>query len=188
MENKKNLIFWGIIILVGVGLITYGYFIKSVRYSGLITPTLSPDADQSPTPSPTPRPTIPLASPTAEPFLGPGGIISPANCQIQGETNFTSKDTFSSDTKISWQNIDSQGRLIKWHLNPKDSLAIGPNLFANLIVPNGEYSNFTIRLPENPIAKSYILTASVTYGQIVNEDVKVKEVNCTGQAKVNLNF
>lgn len=187
MENKRALFFWVVVILAGVGLISYSYFFRPG--DGTVTPTAGPDLtvspilDQSPTSSPRPN-----MKETEEPFLGLRGITSPATCQISGEANFSSPDSFSSNTKISWQNVDSQGRLIKWHISPKDDLAIGPNLFANLIIPNGQYDNFTIRLPEKPVAKAYLVTASVTYGQIIKGDVKVKEVNCTGQVKVNLNF
>lgn len=131
-----------------------------------------------------PKPVI-----TEEPFLGLNNIKEPATCQIGGEINFSASDSFSSaDSRISWQNVDSQGRLIKWRVAPSDNLAIGPNLFANLAVPSGQYHNLTVRLPDRPIAKNYILTASITYGQIIQGDVKVKETDCTGQVKVNLNF
>ena len=182
MEDKKTLIFWGFIVLAGMVLVLYSYFTRPARYSGSDTPIVSPNVSLSPSPTTS-------ASPTEELFLGLGGIKSPATCQVDGEINFSSKNSFiSKDSKISWQNVDSQGRLIKWHISPKDDLAIGPNLFGNLIIPNGEYSNPTVRLPENPISKTYLLTASITYGQIIQGNVKVKEVNCTGQVKVNLGF
>ncbi|MEK7121102.1 MAG: hypothetical protein AAB857_00165 [Patescibacteria group bacterium] len=182
MENKKNLIFWGAIAIVGVGLILYGYFLRPVRDEEQPN---NPDIVQSPIPTPT---LTPVPASTKEPFSGLNGIKAPATCQISGETNFTDLKSYSSNTKISWQNIDSQGRLINWRISPKDDLAIGPNIFANLTVPSGEYENLTVRLPENPISKTYLLTVSVTYGQIIQGDVKVKEVNCTGQIKINLNF
>ena len=184
MENKKNLIFWGSVAVVGVGLVLYSYFSRPVQnpVQNIEQPTNS-DIVQSPVPTPTPAPVS-----TKESFLGLHGIKSPATCQISGETNFIDSKSYSSNTKISWQNIDSQGRLINWHISPQDDLAIGPNIFANLSVPNGEYENLTIRLPENPISKIYLLTTSVTYGQIIQGDVKIKEVNCTGQVKINLNF
>ena len=185
MENKKNLIFWGSVTVVGIGLVLYSYFSRPARDAGQST---NSDVVQSPIPTPTPTPTPFAPISTKEPFSGLNGIKTPATCQISGETNFTDQKTYSSNTKISWQNIDSQGRLINWHISPQDDLAIGPNIFANLSVPNGEYENLTIRLPENPISKTYLLTVSVTYGQIIQGDVKVKEVNCTGQVKVNLNF
>src|SRR3989344_4577427 len=190
MENKKNFIFWIIILLVGIGLVSYSYLSKPISNLGLDTSVVSPSSSPGISSSPglSPSPSI-SALPSEEPFLGLGGIKSPATCQIQGEVLFGSKDSFSSrDSKISWQNVDSQGRLIFWHISPKDNLAIGPNLFGNLTVPNGEYENPTVRLPENPIAKSYILTASITYGQIIQGDVKVKETDCTGKIKVDLDF
>lgn len=180
MKNNKNLIFWVVVATVGIGLILYNYFLRPAQQDGQPT---GPDFVQSPTPTLTSMPVS-----TKEPFSGLNGIKAPATCQIIGETNFIDQKTYSSNTKISWQNIDSQGRLINWRISPKDDLAIGPNIFASLQVPNGEYENLTVRLPDNPISKTYLLTASVTYGQIIRGDVKVKEANCTGQIKINLNF
>lgn len=186
MNNKKNLVFLGVVALIGAGIL-YVYFSRPVKDSGLSADIADINVVQSPTPTSTPQPAL---SPTKEePFSGLHGIKSPATCQVGGEIDFSSKDLFSSNgSKISWQNVDSQGRLINWHISPKDNLAIGPNIFGNLDVPNGEYENLTVRLPESPVAKSYLLTASVTYGQFIQGDLKVKEVNCTGQVRVNLTF
>lgn len=191
LKNKKNLVFWGIVALIGAGLILYGYS-KSVRHAEQpnsdIIQLLPKTGETDPTklgdiPISTPRPT-----PTETPFLGLHGIKTPATCQVSGEAEFSDPGLYSSNTKLSWQNIDSQGRLINWRISPQDDLAIGPNIFANLMVPDGEYENLTIRLPENPISKTYLLTASVTYGQFIDGDLKVKEVDCVGQVKINLNF
>ena len=196
MENKKKFVFGGGVAVLGLGLVLVVYFAKPAGYVKQTTePTAEPSVVQSPnisvgpklSPSPqaTPRPSVP---PTEEPFVGPNGIKSPATCQVDGKAEFFDPGSYSSNTKISWQNVDSQGRLIKWRISPNDGLAIGPNLFANLIVPDGQYNNLTIRLPENPVSKTYLLTASVTYGQFINGDLKVKEVNCSGQAEVKINF
>lgn len=189
LNRKQNLIFWTSLMLVGVGLVFYRYFWglpqgEETTVSG--TPEAGLMADF--TPLPTFQPLV-QESLTPEPFLGLNGIKASATCQVNGEISFFSPDTFSSvNSQISWQNVDSQGRLINWRVDPADSLFVGPNIFANLDVPEGQYGNLTIRLPEEPVAKKYLLTASITYGQIIQGDVKVKEVNCTGQVKVNLDF
>lgn len=198
MENKKNFVFWGVMaVLIIGGLIAVVYFTKPAgNVEQTVEPTNSPGTIQSSSPAPisTPTPTIiPTksnnpATTIKEPFIGPNGIKTPATCQVSGKAEFFDPGSYSSNTKISWQNVDSQGRLINWRISPNDNLAIGPNLFANLIVPDGQYDNLTIRLPENPVSKTYLLTASVTYGQFVAGDLKVKEVNCSGQAEVRINF
>ncbi|MDP3792300.1 MAG: hypothetical protein Q8Q89_01080 [bacterium] len=194
MKNNKNLILWGVAILIGAGLLVgYGYFVRSKSNNpDLVLPTnqVTPTETLIPSPETTPRPSVPVPStPTPEPFLGLNGVKSPATCQVGGEVKFTSSDSFLSlDSKISWQNIDSRGRLIKWHISPDDQLAVGPNIFESLPLPDGQYQNLTVRLPENPISKNYLLTASVTYGQFVKGNLEVKETNCIGQVKVNLNF
>lgn len=192
LENKKNLVFLGVVALIGAVLVLYGYFSRSVRY---VEPSTDLDVKQNSelTPVPTPRPdpaSSPQATPSAteEPFSGLHGIKAPATCQVSGETEFSGPGLYSSNTKLSWQNVDSQGRLINWRISPQDGLAIGPNIFANLEVPDGEYENLTVRLPESPVSKNYLLTVSITYGQIIQGDVKIKETNCSGQVRVNLNF
>lgn len=182
MVNNKKLIFGGIIAVVVVGFIINGYFSDP---AGDTEPTVGSDIVQEPTPTPTPTP---APSVTEEPFLGLHGIKAPATCQISGEANFSALDSYSSNTMFAWQNVDSQGRLVNWRVSPNDDLKIGPNLFANLDIPNGSYENLTLKLPENPVSKTYLLTTSITYGQIIQDDVKVKETDCVGQIKVNLNF
>ena len=192
MKNNKNIILIFLVVLVGLGALAwYGYFVRSNNGdSDLVLPIIQPNPTDIlvQSPEPTPRPSVP-ATDTPEPFLGLNGVTSPATCQVEGEVEFTAGDSFrSKGSKISWQNIDSRGRLIKWHVSPDDKLAVGPNIFEMLPLPNGQYENLTVRLPENPISKNYLLTASVTYGQFVKGNLEVKETNCTGQVKVNLNF
>ncbi len=192
MKNNKNLILSGLVVLAGLGLLAwYGYSSRSNSGNlDLVLPTnqVTPGYTSLPSPKATPRPSVPVTA-TPEPFLGLNGVTSPATCQVGGEIRFTAVDSFLSlDSKISWQHIDSRGRLIKWHISPDDKLAVGPNIFESLPLPDGQYQNLTVRLPENPISKHYFLTASVTYGQFVKGNLEVKETNCTGQVKVNLNF
>ena len=193
MENKRNFMLWGSVAVLVLGIISVVYFAKPAEYiEQTAEPTTGPNVVQSsssaPIPTLTPAMTIKPTATTGEPFIGPNGIKSPATCQVSGEAEFSEPRLYSSNTKISWQNVDSQGRLINWRIIPNDSLIIGPNLFANLIVPDGQYENLTIRLPEKPVSKTYLLTASVTYGQFIGGDLKVKEVNCSGQAEVRISF
>ncbi|MDO8496045.1 MAG: hypothetical protein Q7S43_01165 [bacterium] len=194
MKNNKNLILLGLVVVAGLGLMAwYGYFLRSDPGDpNIVLPTspATPTGTLVPSPQVTPRPSVPVMStPTTTPFLGLNGVTSPATCQVGGEVEFASADSFRSlGSKISWQNIDSRGRLINWHISPDDKLAVGPNIFESLPLPNGQYENLTVRLPENPIAKTYFLIASVTYGQFIKENIEIKEANCTGQVKVNLIF
>lgn len=204
MFGKQNLIFLGGTLLIITGLVWYIYFFKPegnidnidiVDDSNIVLPNVS-NVFESPIVSPMPAIIIPKETPrpspkleTPEPFVGLNGIKSPATCQVYGEVEFISSDLFiSKESKISWQNIDSRGRWIKWHVSPADDLSVGPNIFESLPIPEGQYQNLTVRLPEKPISKSYLLTASVTYGQFVKGNLEVKEANCTGTVRVNLNF
>lgn len=120
--------------------------------------------------------------------MGLTGLKEPASCTVGGSIDFLSRNIFSSkDAKITWKNVDIQSRQIHWTITPNDGLAIGPNIFANLKVPEGS-EVLTVGLPANPKAKTYKLTASVTYGEFVNGNVVVKETACTGSVAVRLKY
>lgn len=195
MNNNKNLILWGIVILIGLGALIWSGFFRSDSDDPdviLLTPTntieVTPSETAVPSLEPTLKPSVSVTV-TPEPFLGLNGVKAPATCQVEGEVEFTANDTFKSKgSKISWQNVDTRGRLINWFISPNDQLAVGPNIFEILPLPDGQYENLTVRLPEKPVSKDYILTASVTYGQFIKGNLEVKVAKCTGQVKVNLNF
>lgn len=178
--RNKNIYFWGVVLLAGVVLLIYG---SVVRPGVAPSPTSATVVRNSLEPS-----TAVIVSPRGE-FIGPTGLKSPANCVIGGEIVYIDRSIYSStdEAMITWKNQDSSGRLIKWRSEPKDQLSIGPNLFANLNIPDGSW-RISVGLPAEPVAKEYTLWASVTYGQLVNGNVEVKEVACTGATKVKLNF
>lgn len=181
--QHKNIYFWGIILLAGLALLVYGSVSRpEIRR----TPTSSPSVTGTPEFSATPSV---QATSTPEKFESFVGLKEPASCLIAGEITYLDKSTYAStdNALISWRNVDSTGRLIKWRSKPADNLSIGPNIFANLDIPDGDYG-LTVGLPGKPIAKEYILFASVTYGQLINGNVEVKEVACSGFTKVKLNF
>lgn len=183
MLKNKNLYFWGVILLVGVVLLVYG---SVSRPEILRTPTPSPSVTDTPEFSATPNV---QATATPEKFESFVGLKEPASCLIAGEITYLDKNTYSptDNTLISWRNVDSTGRLINWRSVPADNLAIGPNIFANLDIPDGDYG-ITVGLPEKPVAREYLLYASITYGQLIKGNVEVKEVACSGFTKVKLNF
>lgn len=183
--RHKNIFFWGIILLAGLALLVY----ESVsRPEILRTPTPSPTVISTPESSATTIPNVQATS-TPEKFESFAGLKAPASCLVAGEITYLDKQTYaaSDNAMITWKNVDSTGRLIKWHIEPSDKLAVGPNLFANLDVPDGSW-RLTVGLPTQPVAKEYTLSASITYGQLIKGNVEVKEVACAGTTKVKLNF
>lgn len=173
--NKKIYIAITIIIL-GIA----AYFL--VRGNSAVSPTLTPEPTSTLPPTLTPFP----SSPTG--FRGPTGLIERGSCTLSGSIKFISKDTFASeDAKISYKNIDSDARLIKWVVSPSEDLSVGPNLFGALDIPDGARA-ITLRLPENPRARQYRLTASVTYGEYINNNVEIRESRCSGSIPVTLAY
>jgi hypothetical protein len=152
------------------------------------TPSASPVVSGSPQSSGSP---VASAKPTATPqggFIGLTGLKEPASCTVGGTVEFLSPTIFSSkDAKITWKNVDIQSRQIRWKVSPNDALTVGPNLFASLPVPDGSEA-LTVGLPAKPTARSYKLTASVTYGQLINGNAVVKEAACTGSVAVRLKY
>lgn len=130
--------------------------------------------------SPSPFPSS-INSPLSKSFL-------PATCKIQGSLDFITPNTaVNYGPKISYTGIDSPARQIKWKSIPADDLKVGPNLDAALKLPDGE-SPVNVVLPSSPVSKNYSLTASMTYGRLVNDGVRVYEVNCSGQIKATLSY
>ena len=138
---------------------------------------------ESPTPSET---VLPSLSPSPSPRPAPGQ--KGATCQISGEIVFLNKNLYENkNAKIRYQNVDDAIRQIYWKSEPDDGvLTVGPNLFEDLPLPNGE-RNIGIALNKETFAKNYILTASITYG-VKNAKGLVEEkiVNCTGKVSVDI--
>lgn len=174
---------WGIVLLAGLALLVYGSVSRPEVWR-----TLTPSPSVTGTPEFSATPNVQATS-TPEKFESFVGLKEPASCLIAGEIIYLNKNTYSStdNALISWRNVDSTGRLINWRSEPADNLAIGPNIFANLDIPDGDYG-LTVGLPENPLAREYLLYASITYGQLIKGNVEVKEVACSGFTKVKLNF
>ena len=115
-------------------------------------------------------------------------LTKPATCSIQGSINFFPPNTAENfGPKISYTGIDSPARQIKWKIVPADGLRVGPNLDAELKLPDGE-SPVSVTLPSSPVSKNYTLTASMTYGRMVSQGISVYEANCSGQIKVKLSY
>ncbi len=110
-----------------------------------------------------------------------------ANCNVGGDVNFFSQSSAQDSAKLDYTGIDNPNRQIIWHINPQDELKVGPNLAAQLELPDGS-SMVTVTLPESPKSKKYILTASMTYGRQVGDNIKVDIANCSGSINVNLNY
>ena len=190
---SKNFILWLIIaVIIVIGLL---YFIYSGKTAiTRLTPAFSPSI--SITISPTPKPAQSITPSTAvSPSRKPDATVTPypffnlpgeANCQLSGEIKFINYSTYDNqDALFKYSGVDHPGRLINWKIVPNDNLLIGPNLFAALAIPNGQ-SLIGVSLPENPVAKSYELTAAITYGRLVNGNVKIFTKACAGKTIVVL--
>ncbi len=142
-------------------------------------PTPSPSGSESPTPS--------SVGGTSTPFTGLTGLKYPATCKLEGELVFIAQNISENrNARITWNNVDISSRNITWTVTPKADISVGPNLFANLKLPNGS-ENITARLPNNP-APSYHLRATVGYGEMVNGSVVVKNATCSGEVIVRKAF
>lgn len=199
-----------IFILVVIGIIIAGaiifYFARnnSGDLSAFSSPTPSISVNFSPSPSSNPRP-APKPSVSATPDnsgtnLPTGGqdlVSSPvpwdklsgeASCELKGEIKYESMSPRvydNQDAIFTYKGVDHPGRLINWVVSPNDGLSIGPNLFAHLSLPDGE-SLIGVSLPENPKYKRYELTASITYGRLVDGNVKIYTKQCSGKTTVVL--
>jgi hypothetical protein len=165
------------------------------------TPLVSPSGSGSPVAStsrtPSANKTVNPAFPTPHPqnyivqTPVPRNLITgPATCQLEGRIVYQDKNTYITEgAKMKFQNVDDSARLIYWTYSPNDgTFTSGPNIFANIRnLPNGELTVGSTWQPnKTPTAKSYQLTAKITYGVYNNEGIETgtAEANCTGSITV----
>lgn len=165
----------------------------------ILSPTTSPTITPRATPRAT-RTVFPTPSVSDESFKGipdqllvptsvpKDQITGPATCRLEGGINFIREDLYESKgAKIVYRNVDSPARLIFWKITPNDGvLKIGPNIFSGLALPDGE-REVGVTLEGTALAKSYTLSASVTYGETDARGVeKIKEALCFGVITVTM--
>ncbi len=149
----------------------------------LALPNRGPEVTEG-SPSPTPDASV---SPSAT-FIGLTGLTQPASCAVGGSITFMEPNlSRSDDATVSWKNVDIKGRHIDWTVTPNDGLAVGPNFFEALPIPNGS-SAITVSLPASPKAKQYTLRAAVTYGQMIDGNAQVKSSPCAGSVTVTIGY
>ncbi len=174
MPNR--LIFWIVVLAAGVGLL----ILANTFRDELPNPNSISQATPSPSESATPS-----LGPSIPPL--PEGNTSPATCQLAGEIRFINENLYETrGAKIAYQNVDDETRQIFWKSEPNDGvLVIGPNLFENLVIPNGE-REIGVVLKEQPTVQNYTLTASITYGvKNLNGDIESRIANCSGTINVD---
>ena len=68
-------------------------------------------------------------------------LTGPGSCALSnGKIEFLDMATAQhNNAYLSYKNIDNPARLVTWHVSPDDgSLRVGPNIMANLGLPNGQ--------------------------------------------------
>ncbi len=176
---SHKVILWIIVLVAGIGLIISANIFQDKFLS-------NPTSQTTPTPSSSESPSLtPAPSPSSSPK---SSANIAATCQLSGEIRFISKDLYETiGAKIVYQNVDDKIRQIYWKSNPADgTLTVGPNLFENLAIPNGQ-SDVGVALVKKSTIKTYTLTASITYG-IKRADgfVEEREAQCSGSTKVTM--
>lgn len=181
----KQITIWIVVLVVGISLVWFFNISREesrkpeVSISVLATPVIS----STPEPSPT-VPKKPLVSQQPDAT----NKYHPAECTLTGSITFLSPTLYENkDANIIYKNIDSVARHIIWNVSPEENLSVGPNLFANLPLPDGT-EDVTVSLPDNSKSKSYMLTAKVTYGVVVNRNLEIRESHCSGQIPVKINY
>ena len=177
--SKKYTLLTALIVVVIVVMVLVSKNNNGQRPAGSETPVPSGTVSGSPTPTAT------NGSPA--PFVGLTGLKSPATCKLEGELVFIAQNISENhNAKITWNNVDIASRNITWTVTPKADLRVGPNLFANLKLPNGS-ENVTVLLPDDS-KPSYKLRATVGYGEMINGNVVVKNAACSGEVVVRKAF
>lgn len=143
------------------------------------TPSSSVTVSGSPTPT--------AVNGSSAPFIGLTGLKSPATCKLEGELVFIAQNISENhNARITWNNVDIASRNITWTVTPSANLSAGPNIFANLSLPNGT-ETITVRLPDDP-KSLYKLRAAVGYGEVIDGNAVVKNATCSGEITVRKAF
>jgi len=210
IKFSSKFVFWALVLAAGFGLIIFSSVSRnagpnvqnpspstlamvSPAVSPAISPTIAPKITKAASPSPS-------ASDDSESFEGlpdqwlvptsvpKEQITGPATCRLEGGINFIREDLYESKgAKIVYHDVDSPARLIFWKVTPDDgTLKIGPNIFSGLALPDGE-REIGVTIEGTASAKSYALSASITYGETDARDVeKIKEASCFGVITVTM--
>lgn len=184
-----------VIVAVAIAGAAIFYFTRdnsgNLSVSSLPTPSTSVSFSPSPSPSPklSPRPTPSTSLPTPKLSGSPSlweQLSGEASCELKGEIKYLTSTIYDNqDALFTYKGVDHPGRLVNWVVSPNDGLSIGPNLFAHLPLPDGE-SLIGVSLPDSPKYKTYELTTSITYGRLIDGNVKVFTKQCSGKTTVVL--
>ncbi len=160
-----------------------------------MSPDVSPELTGSTTPSPSssskPSVSIKQKQPTQNPV--PSDLThrlgnTQASCALKGGVDFIGHSTFDNkDALFTYMGVDAPARNVHWTVTPNDNVRVGPNIFANLPLPDGS-SRITILLPDQPTSRHYDLTAAVDYARVVKGGLKNFTAVCTGKISVDLKY
>ena len=142
---------------------------------------------QAPQPSPTPNVSeVPVTPRPMSSTLDYSTLPDKATCALQGMIRYITPTTYNNgDALLTYRGVDHPGRNIFWKVSPNDDVDLGPDIFTQLALPDGS-SLLSITLPERPIARRYVVTASMQYGRLVDGNVKVSVTPCTGATTIIL--
>ena len=199
---KRNTIFWIIIIAVGAVLFTLCTLDKNDNPEPSVSPTPTPTL----TPTPTP---IAKTNPTATPddgrvpfdgFPDQNLVGDPvpydqlpavATCSLSGGeiVFFAQGSSINDNAYIKYTGVDHPGRLFFWSTSPENNgeLSIGPSIFSNLILPDGQKNILVVSNTEN-LAKEYKITASINYGRMIDGWIEMFTAQCTGDITVKFDY
>lgn len=108
-------------------------------------------------------------------------------CKISGTVFIKASDMNmqkTNDATFYYRNIDTQARVIYWKIYPEDDIKGGPNMFAQLEIPDGEYFPVNFYFQSEPKYKEYTIKAIITYGDWVNSKIESGKRDCEGEIKI----
>ncbi len=158
-------VFLGIAILIVI--VAAGIFFVKKSQAPSVTPSLTS-----------------VPSPTTDPDNVYKDLPGIASCNLKGTIRYITPQTYNNgDALFTYRGVDHPGRNIFWKVTPSDKLDMGPNIFTQLALPEGT-SLLSVTLPEHPVTGRYTVTASMQSGRLVNGNVKVSIIPCTGATTI----
>lgn len=182
--NKKLL--FSILVVIAVVVLVMGikyYWDRSNMPTPVGTPTPTGSASPSPTPSTSPSPTV-----SAKPGDVPTNRLVP-KCNLSGQVVYDGGAFVHAEgQEFNYKDANDPTDMIKWTVAPAgENFSIGPNRMSGLKRGSGgDY--LTVSFDGiTPKYSEYILSASIDYVGLVNNEAKILNQKCTGQTILKIN-
>jgi hypothetical protein len=179
---KKLILSLVFVALIVGGIRGFVYLKNSAIWARFFHPTSTPvESPISGTGELTPSPRETLPTPSDITPLVP-------RCELKGEIIFYRGDNVYSQASggFLYRDVGDPHSLVRWTITPKEDVAIGPNMFSSLPLPDGEDTTTLLFANGLPEYDTYTIHASIDYPAWDGEKTIIRNVVCGGEIHLNV--